>query len=384
MSIKSSYYPHKSSQDLRASLVLFRLLSFPLLVRVAFVFWRFITFFRFPITPFIRFTGYYQFCAGKDVATCTAITSHMASFRVKSVLDYANEHALSESDFDQNLEVILETIRVAATNDAYPFAVLKPTAIGSFSLFEKKSMGFELNNTEMSAWKRIKNRLESCAALAAQSEIVLMIDAEESWIQPGVDALILPLMKRYNKENVVLAITLQFYLKDTLSKYMTLSQNAQDYFLGVKFVRGAYMEKERNRAKILGLDSPVCNTKMQTDKQFRQALEFALQHLKKQLCIVATHNEADIQWVKETCKQKGIPIHDNNLWFSQLYGMRDYISFSLAAKGAHVFKYVPFGPLRQSIPYLMRRAIENSSVKSQTEKERKMLKQELVSRKINA
>ena len=163
LSIISSYYPHKSSQDLRASLVLFRLLSFPFLVRVAFVFWRFITFFRFPITPFIRFTGYYQFCAGKDVATCTAITSHMASFRVKSVLDYANEHALSESDFDQNLEVILETIRVAATNDAYPFAVLKPTAIGSFSLFEKKSMGFELNNTEISAWKRKKSLRKLCS-----------------------------------------------------------------------------------------------------------------------------------------------------------------------------------------------------------------------------
>lgn len=379
----ASHYPHKSSKELRASLLLFQLLSYPLLIRLVLTLWKFVHFFRVPISPFIRLTGYYQFCAGKDVASCHVATSHMKVFNVKSVLDYANEHAKKESDFEQNLEIILKTIHEAANNDAYPFAVLKPSAIGSFLLYEKMSNGFAFNPIELASWERIKIRLEACTLAAAKSKIVLMIDAEESWIQPGVDTLILPLIKAYNKKRVVVAITIQLYLKGALDYFKQLTADTTIYFLGVKLVRGAYMEKERKRAQLLGIPSPVCDTKAQTDYQYRQALVLALEHIDRNLCIVATHNEDDINWMKHHVK-KDVGIQHKNVWFSQLYGMRDYISFSLAVAGANVLKYVPFGPPRQSIPYLMRRAIENSSVKSQTKKELKMLKQALESRKTNA
>lgn len=384
MTPTTSSYPHKTTSDLRASLFLFQLLSFPFFVRIALFAWRLIDFFRIPLSPFIRLTGYYQFCAGKDVTSCAEITSRMADFKVKSVLDYANEHSENETDFDQNTSAILQTIRAAAKSNVYPFAVLKPTAIGSFLLFEKKSNGISFNDAEVIAWKQIKSRLESCASLAAKSGIVLMVDAEESWIQLGVDALVLPVLKRFNTERVVVAITLQLYLKGTFDTYKQLIDDASQYSLGVKLVRGAYIEKENKRAKSLGISSPVCDTKAQTDNQYRQALALGLENLPKHLCIIATHNEPDIQWVTQSCKQNNILLNHKNLWFSQLYGMRDYISFSLASLGANVFKYVPFGPLRQSIPYLMRRAIENSSVKSQTTLERKMLKEEIARRKTNA
>lgn len=379
-----SYYPHKTSRELRASLLLFRLLSYPILVQIALLIWKFLQFVRFPISPFVRFSGYYQFCAGKDVTSCEMVTSRMDSFNVKSVLDYANEHAKSEADFTHNLEAILETIRASANNDAYPFAVLKPTAIGAFSIYEKMSNGLELNVAEIAAQKRIKTRLEACAMLSEESGIILMIDAEESWIQHGVDTLILPLMKAFNKKRVVVAITLQLYLKGFFDRYKQLTEEAENYFLGVKLVRGAYMEKERKRAQIHGFPSPVCDTKTQTDKQYRQALVLALKNINRNLCIVASHNEDDIEWMKQSCDGKNILLSHNNLWFSQLYGMRDYISFSLAAQGANVFKYVPFGPLRQSIPYLTRRAIENSSLKSQTNREKQMIKKELNLRKTTA
>lgn len=381
-----SHYPHKSTAALRSSVVLFSLISNPTIVRLALLSWKFLRFFRIPITPLVRFTGYYQFCAGKDVAASGTITTKMAQFGVQSVLDYANEHATNEHDFEDNLAAILETIREAKNNTAYPFAVLKPTAIGSFLLFEKMSTTNTLKHDELRAWNAIAKRLELCATEAKQSGIVLMIDAEESWIQAGVDKLILPLVKKYNKNRVVVAITLQLYLKERFSMYQKMIDEAtkKDYFLGVKLVRGAYMEKERNRALKLGITSPVCDTKEHTDNQYHEALGLGVHHLNKHLCIVATHNEQDIAWVLGLCAEKNILLNTPNLWFSQLYGMRDYISFDLAAQGANVFKYVPFGPLEQSIPYLIRRALENSSMKNQTKREQFMLKQELKRRKAIA
>jgi proline dehydrogenase len=212
-----------------------------------------------------------------------------------------------------------------------------------------------------------------------------MIDAEESWIQDGVDMLILPLLRKYNSHKVVVAITIQLYLKDRNILYKRLLKDAHDqgYLLGVKLVRGAYMEKERSRAAGLKISSPVCDNKYATDSQYKYALENALKNLNRHICIVATHNQLDINWVVEYCSRANISLGNPNLWFSQLYGMRDYISFSLAKQNANVFKYVPFGPLEQALPYLIRRALENSSMKSQTLQECLMLKKELKRRKIN-
>lgn len=378
-------YPHKSTRELRASLFLFRLLARPFLVRIGLFLVRFLLQVRFPIAPFVKFTGYEQFCAGKDVLSCTRATSRLMAFRVFSVLDYANEHANTSADYEHNAHVVIETIREAKHNPAYPFAVVKPSAIGSFKLFEKKTQNKPLSAVEQKDWNMIKQRLDQLAFEAQEAGIVLMIDAEESWIQEGVDAVVLPLMRQFNKKQVVIAITIQLYLNGNDQVYQSLLKDANThaYYLGAKLVRGAYMEIERNRAVLLNIDAPVCNTKEETDTQYRAALHAAMKALDQHLCIVATHNQLDINWVVAYCKNNKLSLASKNLWFSQLFGMRDYVSFSLAAQGANIFKYVPFGPLRQAIPYLIRRALENSAMKTQTLEECYQIKAALKRRKFS-
>ena len=377
-------YPHKSTRELRASLFLFRLLSRRFVVLSSLYVWRFLQSIRFPMKHLIGFTGYEQFCAGQDVTSCASITEKLAQYKVYSVLDYANEHATSAIDYDHNAAVVLETIEAAKNNSAYPFAVVKPSAIGSFKLYQKIGSGHKLTTSEQLIWTDMKKRFEQLAAAAAQAAVVLMFDAEESWIQDGVDLLVLPLLVKYNCDKVVVALTIQLYLKDRNLVYKRLLKDADEkgYVVGVKLVRGAYMEKERSRAAALKISAPVCETKDATDVQYRDALQNAMQALGRHFSIVATHNQSDINWVVDCCSKNNISLGNANLWFSQLYGMRDYISFSLAEQGANVFKYVPFGPLEQAVPYLIRRALENSAMKSQTLQECMMLKKELRRRKI--
>ena len=378
-------YPHKSTRELKASLFLFRLLSRRFVVRTSLYVWRFLQRMRFPMKYLISFTGYEQFCAGQDVSSCATMTDKLAKHQVYSVLDYANEHATSAIDYDHNAAVVLETIEAAKNNPTYPFAVVKPSAIGSFELYQKMGAGHKLTASEQLIWTAMQQRFEQLANAAAQAAVVLMIDAEESWIQDGLDLLVLPLLVKYNSDKVVLALTIQLYLKDRNLVYKRLLKDAdkKGYVLGVKLVRGAYMEKERSRAAALKISAPVCETKDATDIQYRDALQNAMQALDKHFCIVATHNQSDINWVVDYCSKNNISLGNANLWFSQLYGMRDYISFSLAEQGANVFKYVPFGPLVQAVPYLIRRALENSAMKSQTLQECMMLKNELRRRKLN-
>lgn len=378
-------YPHKSTRELKASLFLFRLLSRRFVVRTSLYVWRFLQRMRFPMKYLISFTGYEQFCAGQDVSSCATMTDKLAKHQVYSVLDYANEHATSAIDYDHNAAVVLETIEAAKNNPTYPFAVVKPSAIGSFELYQKMGAGHKLTASEQLIWTAMQQRFEQLANAAAQAAVVLMIDAEESWIQDGLDLLVLPLLVKYNSDKVVLALTIQLYLKDRNLVYKRLLKDADEkgYVLGVKLVRGAYMEKERSRAAALKISAPVCETKDATDIQYRDALQNAMQALDKHFCIVATHNQSDINWVVDYCSKNNISLGNANLWFSQLYGMRDYISFSLAEQGANVFKYVPFGPLEQAVPYLIRRALENSAMKSQTLQECMMLKNELRRRKLN-
>ena len=377
-------YPHKSSRELRASLFLFRLLSRRFVVRTSLYVWQFLQSIRFPMKYLISYTGYEQFCAGQDVSSCASMAEKLAKYQVYSVLDYANEHATSAIVYDHNAAVVLETIEAAENNKAYPFAVVKPSAIGSFELYQKIGAGHKLTASEQLVWTAMQQRFDKLANAAAQATVVLMIDAEESWIQDGVDLLVLPLIEKYNCDKVVLALTIQLYLKDRNLVYKNLLKDADDkgYVLGVKLVRGAYMENERSRAAALNLIAPVCETKYATDMQYRDALQNAMQAVDKHFCIVATHNQSDINWVVDYCSKNNISLGNTNLWFSQLYGMRDYISFSIAKQGANVFKYVPFGPLEQAVPYLIRRAFENSAMKSQTLQECLMLKKELRLRKL--
>lgn len=381
----SFQYPHKSTRELKASLFLFRLISRRFVVHTSLYIWRFLKIIRFPTKLLIDFTGYEQFCAGQDVASCSSISEKLAKHKVFSVLDYANEHAKSAIDYDHNTSVVLETIEAAKNNSTYPFTVVKPSAIGPFELYQKKGTRIKLSDEEELIWNSIHKRFELLVHKASNSAVILMIDAEESWIQDGVDILLMPLFKKYNKNKVVVVMTIQLYLKGRNLVYKNLLKDADEngYILGVKLVRGAYMEKEYKRASALKINNPVCESKHTTDEQYRDALQNAIQALNKHFCIVATHNQSDIKWAVDHCVKNNIPLSNKNLWFSQLYGMRDYISFSLAKQGANVFKYVPFGPLKQAIPYLIRRALENSAMKMQTLQECLMLKKEIQRRKFN-
>jgi len=378
-------YPHKSTRELKALLFLFRLISRRFVVHTSLYIWRFLKIIRFPTKLLIGFTGYEQFCAGQDVASCSFVSKKLAMHKVFSVLDYANEHAKSAIDYDHNTSVVLETIEAAKNNSTYPFTVVKPSAIGPFELYQKKGSLIKLSDEEEPIWNSIHQRFELLMHKASNSAVILMIDAEESWIQDGVDILLMPLLKKYNKNKVVVVVTIQLYLKGRNLVYKNLLKDADEngYILGVKLVRGAYMEKERKRASALKINNPICESKHTTDEQYRDALQHALKTLHKHFCIVATHNPSDIKWVVDYCVKNNVPISSKNLWFSQLYGMRDYISFSLAKQGANVFKYVPFGPLKQAIPYLIRRALENSAMKTQTLQECLMLKKEIQRRKFN-
>ena len=377
-------YPNKTIDELKSSLLLFYLLESSAIVLIALQIWKILNFFKIPLKPLISLTGYNQFCAGETIEECNHVAEKLERYGVYSVFDYNIEHSFFEHDFEKNLESILNTIKYQKKNNKLNFCVVKPSSIGHFLIYEKKSQNFFLSESENEKWNKILKRFDILAKHAENSNVVLMIDSEESWIQRAIDEIIISLMKKYNNKKVVVATTIQLYLKNRDNYYREHLKKSKElnFIYAVKIVRGAYMQKETKRSKNLGIDNPICSSKNVTDKQFRNAIKIGIQNSKNHLCIIATHNEDDIQYTIRLCKKLKIKLQNNNIWFSQLYGMRDYISFSLSSKKINVLKYIPFGPLNLSVPYLIRRAIENSSVKKQLRKERKMIKSEIKKRKF--
>lgn len=379
-------YKLKSNRELFRALYLFKLISNQRLVafltKVAILAIKF----KLPVSFLFKYTVFKQFCSGISKKNSIDEVDRLASYNVKSYMHYASESQKSEVGMDESLTKILDTLKFSSGKSALPFTVFKATSLGPIDLFEKVSTGIGLNYEEKNIWRRVLKRIEVCCKTASSLNVKIFIDAEESWIQPAIDEIAESMMAKFNTKKAYVFTTIQMYRIDRLAYLKKIIDKAEEknFLIGVKLVRGAYMEKENIRAKNLGISSPICKNKKETDLNFDKALEYIIDKIHICNLFIGSHNEESI--IKATKLMNKNKYKNNHpfIWFSQLYGMADHISFNLALEGYQVVKYVPFGPVKEVIPYLIRRAEENTSVSGQTPRELSLIKKEIKRRKINA
>ncbi|SDB48617.1 L-proline dehydrogenase [Flavobacteriaceae bacterium MAR_2010_188] len=375
----------KSNKELRKAELLFTLLSKAWITNLAKTITNLLLSAGFPIVPLLKYTVFEQFCGGETIKDCESTIEEMyKKGQVHSILDYSVEGKQSEEFYDQALKTMLNICEYASSVREVPFLVFKPTGMGRMEIYEKISNNFLLEGPDKLEWERIKNRINSiCLSIAKTDSLKIMIDAEESWMQKAIDELIQEMMLKYNKNRAVVFNTVQMYRHDRLSYLKDIYSfgKTNRIRVGIKIVRGAYMEKERERAAQIGYVSPICRDKNSTDINFNEGLSFCLNRLEVFDIFAGSHNEESCKLFSEDLEVKGINKGDNRIWFGQLYGMSDHISFNLARSGYNSAKYVPFGPIKEVIPYLFRRAEENTSVESQTSRELFYIRKEIQRRK---
>lgn len=376
-------FSSRSDNDLKRSYWLFRLISSPTLVSIGKILTEIAVAIYFPMKWILKPTIFRQFCGGETVEESQIKTKELAKANIKSVLDYSAEGKQTEKSFESCTVQTIDIILAAEKNKDIAFSVFKPTGMARFALLEKTSSKKNLSDEEQKEFERVKERFNRICQAAHDSNVPLFIDAEESWIQKAVDDLTNEMMAKHNKQKAIVFNTFQFYRKDRLEFLIECFIKAQkeNYFLGAKLVRGAYMEKERARAKKMGYLSPIQDAKESCDIHYDSAIRFCMEHLDRVSFCAATHNEKSSALVIKLMQEKNLPNNHSNIFFSQLLGMSDHISYNLAAAGYNVSKYVPFGPVREVIPYLIRRAEENTSVRGQTSRELNLILKELERRK---
>lgn len=374
----------KSDSELERAYFLFKMISHQPLVRIGTAATNFALKAHLPVEGLIRSTVFDHFCGGVNEADCLPVIDKMFKKGVCSVLDFSVEGKEEEASFNDALEKTLNIIRFSNEKEAMPIAVFKPTGFGRFHLYQKKGEGKPFTEAESKEWNRVIDRFDQACKLAKEKDVEMLIDGEESWMQNAADELCEEMMRRYNTEKPIVYNTLQLYRWDRLDYLKGLYDRAKrdGFKIGIKIVRGAYMEKERERAEKKGYDSPICATKEATDINFNSTLEYVLKKLDVISIFIGTHNEQSSYQAMELMEQLKVNKNDNRVWFGQLYGMSDHISFNLASKGYNVAKYVPFGPVKDVMPYLIRRAEENTSVAGQTSRELSLLKAERQRRKL--
>ncbi|VAV82557.1 Carbapenem antibiotics biosynthesis protein carD [hydrothermal vent metagenome] len=374
----------KSDSELERAYFLFKMISHEPLVRIGTAATNFALKANLPVEGLIRSTVFDHFCGGVSEEDCLPVIDNMFNEGVSSVLDYSVEGKENEAQFDIAVNKTLEIIEFASNKESMPIAVFKPTGFGRLDLYEKKGSGITLTTDEQDEWNKIVARYHKVCKLAKEKDVEVLIDAEESWMQDAADALVEEMMKVYNTEKPIVYNTLQAYRWDRFDYLKALHERSkrEGYTLGMKIVRGAYMEKERLRAKEKNYVSPICEDKKATDDNFNNILTYILNNLDDISLFVGTHNEESSYLAMEIMEELNIAKNDNRVWFGQLYGMSDHISFNIANAGYNVAKYVPFGPVKDVMPYLIRRAEENTSVAGQTNRELNLLKQEKKRRRI--
>jgi proline dehydrogenase len=374
----------KSDSELERAYFLFKMISIEPLVRIGTAATNFALKAHLPVEGLIRSTVFDHFCGGVNEEDCISTIDKMYSSKVYSVLDYSVEGKEAENQFDLALKTILNLIDFSKNREALPIAVFKPSAFGRFDLYQKVSEKKPLSTSENDEWQRIKNRFDKVCASGKLNNVKILIDAEESWIQDAVDALVLELMQTFNTDTLIVYSTLQTYRWDRLEylKKIHLIAKKNNFKLGFKVVRGAYMEKERQRAKELNYKSPICDTKKITDTLFDNTITYILSNLDSIHLFIGTHNEESSLLALKLMTEFHLSNNDSRIWFGQLYGMSDHISFNLAKQGYNVAKYVPFGPVKDVMPYLIRRAEENTSVAGQTSRELSLIKKEKKRRNV--
>jgi len=380
----STAFSLKSDSELERAYFLFKMIANEPLVKIGTAMTNFALKARLPVDGLIRATVFDHFCGGVSEEDCMTVVDKMWSKGVCSVLDYSVEGKETEDPLDAALEKTLKILDFVKELDAIPFAVFKPSGYGRVALFRKIGEGKSLSKKEKEEWDRVVVRFETTCKKAYDLDVPLLIDAEESWMQDAADELVEEMMRKYNKEKAIVFNTLQLYRWDRMDYLKELHAKAkkEDFKIGIKTVRGAYMEKENERALEYNYVTPICANKSESDSNYDTTVAYIIENLDRISLFSGTHNELSSYKLIDLMKQKGIAHNDHRIWFGQLYGMSDHISFNLAEKGYNVAKYLPFGPVRDVMPYLIRRAEENTSVAGQTNRELELIKKERRRRKI--
>jgi len=382
-------FAYKSNADLRKARFLFSVIQSPLVVSIATNVTPFLMKSGLPINGLIRSTIFKQFVGGETLEDSARVTKQLGSYGVQVILDYGVEAKEGEENFDAVTEKIIEAVEFAATEKNVPFVSVKLTGLASMNLLEtlneapRLRSGIHDSESQTAEWDRVRERMYAICDVANEKGIGILIDAEETWIQDPIDRLAIELMGVYNKEKVVVYNTYQLYRHDRLH-FLKLSHKLAvegNFLLGAKLVRGAYMEKERERALAMNYPSPIHDDKNATDADFDAATLYCIQNKENISLIVASHNEHSNLSIITKMQELGMSNNDTKVHFSQLFGMSDHISFNMALENYNVSKYLPFGPIQDVIPYLMRRAQENSSVNGQTNRELLLIRKELARRK---
>lgn len=389
-------FAYKSDKELKKAKFLFSTMAKPLLVKFGTKITPGLIKWKFPVNGLIRNTIFSQFVGGESLEETSEVVKKLDPFHVQIILDYGVEGKEGEENFDKATEEFIKVIRYAASQPHVPFMSIKVTGLARFALLEKLHACADYNDTvngivsvntltddEKKEWERVAMRLTKICKVADESDTSVLIDAEETWIQNPVDALTMQMMQQFNIKKPVIYNTIQLYRHDRL-QFLKDSYEASvrnKFLLGMKPVRGAYMEKERKRAQQLNYPSPIQPDKEHTDNDYNAALEFCIRHIGNTFLVVASHNEYSNLYATQLMEQQNISPDSSHVYFSQLYGMSDNITFNLAKAGFNASKYLPFGPIKDVVPYLMRRAQENTSVSGQTGRELSLIKKELARRK---
>jgi proline dehydrogenase len=394
-------FAHKSNKELKEAHWIFSTMKHQWLVKLGVRITPWAIRSGLPVKGLIRNTIFEQFVGGETLAETARVAKKLGSSNVKVILDYGVEGKEGEKNFDHACEEFIRVIQYASSQPNIPFMSVKVTGFARLSLLEKmdhlmseavgtlitrfKNVLENLSEEEKREWQRVHDRMLLICRAGHENKIGVLVDAEETWVQDPVDALTMLMMDQFNKEKPVVYNTMQFYRHDRLQFLKDAYQAAEErkFIFGAKLVRGAYMEKERKRALEKGYQSPIQKDKESTDRDFNAAIKFCIDNIYRISVIVASHNEFSNLLTTQLLQQKDLPLNHSRVHFSQLFGMSDNITFNLAKAGCSVSKYLPFGPIKDVIPYLMRRAQENTSVGGQTSRELSLIKKEMKRRGIN-
>ncbi|MDF1672535.1 MAG: proline dehydrogenase family protein [Vicingaceae bacterium] len=373
-----------SSKDLKRSYWLFKIIGWNWLIKLGPIMLKIFMPLWFPI-PIIKSTIFKQFCGGESINDCENTIERLSNQNVKTILDYSVEGIEDEKTFDENVKEALAAIEKAKTNPNIPFSVFKITGFGRFELLQKINSKQSLSQSEKSEYKRIVNRIDVMCKAGFDSNTPIFIDAEETWIQNPIDSIALDMMRKYNQQKAIVYNTAQMYRWDRLTYLTELKTTAENenFYVGLKLVRGAYIEKERERAEKMGYKDPMQKTKIATDKDFNLGIKYCVENINRIALCCASHNEESNLLLIDLMKNHNIAINDNKIYFAQLLGMSDHISMNMSQANYNVAKYVPYGPVKDVTPYLIRRAQENTSVKGQTGRELSLILKEQARRKAN-
>jgi proline dehydrogenase len=374
----------KTNSELRTSYFLFKAIGINWLVKIGTPLIETAFALHLPIKSLIKHTVYQQFVGGENINDCEKAIDTLNKYHIGTILDYSVEGKENETDFENTCNETIDTVNKAKGNSKIPFCVFKVTGLARFALLEKINSNITLTENETIEFEKVKERIEKICKTAFENNVKIFIDAEETWIQNSIDQMATAMMIKFNKNEAIVFNTIQLYRHDRLA-YLKDSFNhavANNYYLGVKLVRGAYMEKERDRANKLNYTDPIQTSKENTDADYDSALRFCLENINRISICAGTHNEKSSITLAQMMLDNNIEMNDKRIYFSQLYGMSDNLSFNMANAGYNVAKYLPYGPVKDVMPYLFRRAAENTSVKGQTGRELNLILKEKARRAL--